>query len=77
MIGRDVIDKPRNVLCELARSEHVWERRTAIVSTYYFIRQGDVADTFEIAEILDARPALGCEPRDFADYAREAASMGV
>jgi 3-methyladenine DNA glycosylase AlkD len=30
----------------------VWERRTAIVSTSYFIRQGDVNDTFEIAEIL-------------------------
>jgi 3-methyladenine DNA glycosylase AlkD len=30
----------------------VWERRTAIVATSYFIRQGDVADTFEIAELL-------------------------
>ena len=30
----------------------MWERRTAIVSTSYFIRQGDVNDTFEIAEIL-------------------------
>jgi 3-methyladenine DNA glycosylase AlkD len=39
-------------LWELARSESVWERRTAIVSTSYFIRQGDVNDTFEIAEIL-------------------------
>ena len=30
----------------------MWERRTAIVSTAHFIRQGDVADTFKIAEIL-------------------------
>jgi len=30
----------------------MWERRTAIVSTYYFVRQGDVADTFKIAELL-------------------------
>jgi 3-methyladenine DNA glycosylase AlkD len=30
----------------------MWERRTAIVSTAYFIRQGDVDDTFKIAEIL-------------------------
>ena len=29
-----------------------WERRTAIVSTYYFVRQGDIADTFKIAEML-------------------------
>jgi 3-methyladenine DNA glycosylase AlkD len=28
------------------------ERRTAIVSTGYFIRQGDVEDTFKIAEML-------------------------
>lgn len=30
----------------------MWERRTAIVSTAYFLRQGDVADTFTVAEIL-------------------------
>ena len=30
----------------------MWERRTAILSTTYFIRQGDVSDTFKIAEIL-------------------------
>ena len=28
------------------------ERRTAIVSTYFFIRQNDIEDTFRIAEIL-------------------------
>ena len=52
VIGRYLFDKPHDVLYELARSENVWERRTAIVSTSYFIRQGDVADTFEIAEML-------------------------
>ena len=45
-------DQPRDVLYELARSPNVWERRTAIVSTGYFIRQGDVADSFRIAELL-------------------------
>ena len=52
VVGRYLFDKPRDVLYELARSENVWERRTAIVATSYFIRQGDVDDTFEIAEIL-------------------------
>jgi hypothetical protein len=52
VVGGYLFDKPRDVLYELARSEILWERRTAIVSTSYFIRQGDVADTFEIAEIL-------------------------
>jgi len=39
-------------LYKLARSKNMWERRTAIVSTYYFVRQGDVADTFKIAGLL-------------------------
>jgi hypothetical protein len=52
VVGGYLFDKPRDVLYKLARSKNVWERRTAIVSTYYFIRAGDVADTFKIAEIL-------------------------
>ena len=45
-------DKPRVVLYKLARSKDMWERRTAIVSTLYFIGKGDLADAFKIAEIL-------------------------
>jgi DNA alkylation repair enzyme len=52
VVGGYLFDRPREVLYELARSESLWERRTAIVSTSYFIKQGDVADTFEIAEML-------------------------
>lgn len=52
VIGNYLKDKPRDILYELAHSENIWERRTAIVSTGYFIKQGDVADTFAIAEIL-------------------------
>lgn len=52
VVGGYLVDKPRDILYKLARSKNVWERRTAIVSTYYFVRQGDVADTFKIAEIL-------------------------
>jgi len=36
----------------LARSESVWERRSSIVATSYFVRQGDVDATFRIAEML-------------------------
>ncbi len=52
VVGGYLIDNPRNILYKLARSKNVWERRTAIVSTYYFIKNGDVSDTFKIAEIL-------------------------
>jgi hypothetical protein len=52
VVGGYLFDKPRDVLYELARSGNIWERRTAIVSTYFFIRQGDLDDTFRIAAML-------------------------
>ncbi len=52
VVGRYLIDKPRDILYELARSTSVWERRTAIYSTVAFIRRGEVDDSFLIAEIL-------------------------
>lgn len=52
VVGGYLADKSRDVLYRLARSRNPWERRTAIVATYYFIRSGEVDDTFGIAEIL-------------------------
>ena len=52
VVGGYLIDKPRKVLYKLARSKHMWERRTSIVSTLYFIGKGDVDDAFKIAELL-------------------------
>jgi len=52
VVGRYLSDQARDVLYRLARSRNPWERRTAIVSTYYFIRAGDAAETFKVAAIL-------------------------
>jgi len=52
VVGSYLYDKPRKILYKLARSKDTWERRTAMVSTAYFIKKGDVADTFKIAAIL-------------------------
>jgi 3-methyladenine DNA glycosylase AlkD len=52
MTGSYLYDKPRDVLYRLAKSNNIWERRTAILSTCYFIRKGEVNDTFKISEIL-------------------------
>lgn len=52
VVGGYLNDKDRNTLYELAKSDLPMERRTAIVSTYYFIRKDDIEDTFNIAEIL-------------------------
>lgn len=56
VVGGYLFDKPRAILYKLARSKNLWERRTAIVATYYFIRQGDLDDTFKIAEVLAHDP---------------------
>jgi len=52
VVGGYLYDKDRSPLYELAKSDAPMERRTAIVSTYFFIRKGQIADTFAIAEIL-------------------------
>jgi 3-methyladenine DNA glycosylase AlkD len=52
VVGSYLFDKPRDILYQLAVSENMWQRRTAMVSTSYFIRKGDLTDTFGIAQIL-------------------------
>jgi len=52
VIGAYLFDKSKDILYELALSENIWHRRTAIVSTSFFIRKGDVTHTFGIAELL-------------------------
>lgn len=52
VVGGYLYDKSRKPLYRLAKSNNPFERRTAIVSTYYFIRKNDIDDTFNIAEIL-------------------------
>jgi 3-methyladenine DNA glycosylase AlkD len=52
VIGEYLMDKPRDILYQLAISENLWERRTAMVATHAFIRKNEIDDTFKIAEIL-------------------------
>ena len=52
VIGSYLTDKPRKILYKLAKSKKMAERRTAIVSTLYFIGKGDVEDAFQLAEIM-------------------------
>lgn len=52
IVGRYLVDKSRKPLYELARSRSLWERRIAMIATFYFIRQKDFAETLAIAELL-------------------------
>ncbi len=40
------------LLKKLAESSNIWERRIAIIATFYFIKQNHFEETFDIAELL-------------------------
>ena len=52
VVGSYLFDKSRKPLYKLVRSKKMAERRTAIVTTLYFIGKGDVDDAFKLAELL-------------------------
>jgi 3-methyladenine DNA glycosylase AlkD len=52
IVGPFLWKRDRRQLYVLARSASIWERRMAILSTLYFIRQNDFADALKISELL-------------------------
>lgn len=52
IVGGFLINRSRKPLLQLAKSKSLWERRIAIVSTQYFIRQGDLGETLAISRKL-------------------------
>jgi 3-methyladenine DNA glycosylase AlkD len=52
VVGQYLFERPRAPLHALAASADPWRRRTAIVATWYFIRAGQVEDTFAICARL-------------------------
>ncbi|UCD96135.1 MAG: DNA alkylation repair protein [Candidatus Bathyarchaeota archaeon] len=52
IVGDYLLDKDRSILYRLAKSENLWERRIAILSTFAFIDNNEFADTLRISEAL-------------------------
>ena len=52
IVGPYLVDRSRAPLYEMAKSESLWERRIAIMSTFYFIKKDDFTDTLKISRIL-------------------------
>ncbi len=52
ILGPYLFKRPRTPLYTLARSDNLWERRTAVVSTYYFIKRDQYNDTLALSDIL-------------------------
>ena len=57
LLGVWLLDKDRRLLYDLARNgKTIWEQRIGMVSTMTFIRNGQLEDTFAIADILLNHP---------------------
>lgn len=52
VIGRHLMYRDRKVLYKWARSKHLWTKRIAMLTNWWFIRSGDLKDVYPIAEIL-------------------------
>lgn len=78
VVGPWLVDKPRAILHKLARSKNMWERRTAILATFSFIKRGEFEDTLKVAKLLMkdeqnlSHKAAGWALRVLGDKDREA-----
>lgn len=52
VVGGYLIEQERSPPSILARSSRLWDGRTAIISTHRFLRSGQSADTYALAEVL-------------------------
>ena len=52
IVGDFLFKRDKKILYKLVRSENLWERRIAIVSTFNFIRKDEFGDALAISELL-------------------------
>ena len=51
LVGAFLFDKNRDILYALAQ-QGLWQKRVSIISTFYFLREGQTKETYNLAEIL-------------------------
>ncbi len=52
IVGAYLTDKPKTLIYKLAKSTNLWERRIAMISTFYFIKNNEYEDALGVAEVL-------------------------
>lgn len=52
IVGAWLRERDRAILYTLVKSQNLWERRIAILSTFEFIRHGDFSDALKISQLL-------------------------
>jgi 3-methyladenine DNA glycosylase AlkD len=54
IVGAYLMDKNKRPLYRLAKSKNLWERRIAIMATFYFVRRHEFSETLKISNMLIA-----------------------
>ena len=52
IVGRYLSNKRKDILLDWAKSQHLWTKRIAVVSNWWFIRKGDLSMIFKVARVL-------------------------
>ena len=52
IVGRHLLERPRDLLYAFVESDNLWERRIAVIATFAFIRQNDFEDTLKLSALL-------------------------
>lgn len=52
ILGAYLMDKNKEILYRLARTDNLWKQRIAIIATLHFIKNNKFNDTLEIAKLL-------------------------
>jgi len=52
IVGDFLFDKDKKILYNLVRSDNLWEKRIAIISTFNFIKKEEFCDALAISELL-------------------------
>jgi len=52
IVGSYLLEKDKSILYKLAKSNNLWEKRIAIISTSYFIKNENYEDALNISKIL-------------------------
>jgi len=52
LLGHYLADRKKDILTRLAVSGNLWERRMAVLATFYFIKEKEFAESLRIARLL-------------------------
>jgi 3-methyladenine DNA glycosylase AlkD len=52
IVGQYLYTRNRDILYQLVGSKSLWERRIAVIASFYFIKNNDFSDTLELSRLL-------------------------